>query len=251
MTHSTITLEVSGLPVTAAVIHNRLELPMRSLIAGTLGMHFAAQAKKLKRLAARFQVRQRDVVIGQRAGTEPCLPAHRLTAFLWTLTPRRPDVRDKLARLQDGWDSALLAWHGVKTDDIDGPGSWLARVVADASRAAKREADELRAEKNRLYAENIRLQQALAEATRPAMAYKIVDSAVAARWDQKAMSKETFLEMARLHDEGKTPTDIARELCCSRTTVSLFLVGKYNSGAAKLAMDALHRSGWRRRCVTS
>lgn len=240
MTHSTITLEVSGLPVTAAVIHNRLELPMRSLIAGTLGMHFAAQAKKLKRLAARFQVRQRDVAIGQRAGTEPCLPAHRLTAFLWTLTPRRPDVRDKLARLQDGWDSALLAWHGVKTDDIGGPGAWLARVVADASRAAKREADELRAE-------NGRLQQALAEAQASQKIYKVLPTPVSCRWDGKAKGDGVFLEIAKMNADGLNNAEIAKRTGCSRTTVSLFLDGKYRSGAAKSAWDTLHASGWKKR----
>lgn len=270
MTHSTIILEVAGLPVTAAVIHNRLEVPMRRLIVGTLGMNFGPQAKKLQRLAARFQVRPREVAIGDVSGREPCLPAHRLTAFLWTLAPRRPEIREKLVLLQDGFDTALLAWHGVKPDDIDGPGSWLARVVAGASRSAalaaedlraelaraRREADELRAaaalskrEADDLRTRQAGLQQAFAEATRPETDRQVMAKMIARRWVNKAMSKETFLEMARLNDAGNSPAEVARQLGCSRTAVSLFLDGKYNSANAKMAAEELVHSGWHRKAL--
>ena len=267
MTHSTFTLEVAGLPVTAAVIHNRLEVPIRRLIVGTLGMAFGPQAKKLKRLAARFQVRPREVAIGDVSGSEPCLPAHRLTAYLWTLAPRRPEIREKLGRLQDGFDTALLAWHGVNTDDIDGPGSWLARVVAGAPRAAalaaedlraelaraRREADELRAvaalaqrEADALRTQQAGLQQAFAEANTPETVHKLMAKMIARRWVNKAMPKETFLEMARLNAAGNSLADVARQLGCSRTAVSLFLDGKYNSANAKTATEELVNSGWHR-----
>ncbi len=247
MTHSTMTIEVAGLPVTAAVIHNRLEVPMRRLIVGTLGMNFGPQAKKLKRLAARFQVRPREVAIGDVSGSEPCLPAHRLTAFLWTLAPRRPEIREKLALLQDGFDTALLAWHGVKTDDIDGPGNWLARVVASASLSAKREADDLRAQLARsrqeaedLRVDHLRLQQRLTEATRPETASQGVGAARACRWiKHQPMTKETFLEMDRLYAAGNSLAEVARQLGCSRTAVSLFLDGKYKSNAAQEALSEL------------
>jgi regulator of replication initiation timing len=267
MTPSTLTLDVAGLPVTAAVIHHRLEVPMRCLIVDTLGMAFGPQAKKLKRLAARFQVRPREITIGDVSGSEPCLPAHRLTAYLWTLAPRRPEVREKLALLQDGFDTALLAWHGVNTDDLDGPGSWLARVVAGAPRSAALAAEDLRVELARtlrevnelqakvalsqreaddLRTQNAGLKQAFGEANTPQTVRKVMTRIAAGRWQKKAMSKETFLEMARLHDAGNSLTEIARQMGCSHTAVALFLDGKYNSANAQAAWKELIASGWLR-----
>lgn len=235
MSDSTLTLEVGGLPVTVAVIHHRLEVPMRRLLVDTLGMPFGPQARKLQRLAARFQVRLREVPSGTGVRPEPCLPAHRLTAYLWTLAPRRPEIREKLGRLQDGFDTALLAWHGVNPDEIDGPGNWLARVLASAPLLAQRKAEGLQAE-------NVRLRQALVEATRQETAAPGVEAARARRWvKHSAMTKETFLEMKRLAGAGNSLADIARQLRCSRTAVSLFLDGKYQSQAAQEALAELRR----------
>lgn len=230
MTPSMLTLDVDGVPVVAAVIHERLEVPMRSLIVGTLGMNYAPQKKRLKGLAQRCAVHLRDLAVG----SELCLPAHRLTPYLWTLAPRRPEIRAKLICLQDGWDTALLAWHGVEPDDVGGPGNWLARVLASAPRAAQREAEDLRADKARLQLDldDVRKQLAASEL----MAKRLETDPV--------MSKETFLEMARLHSAGKTNGEIARRFGCSPTSVSLFLNGKYTSAASDLAMAELRDSGW-------
>ena len=242
--NSIFTLDVAGLPVTATLTDNRLEIPMRTLLTRTLGMAYTPQGVKLAQWTDRLQIRRRKVC----GVVQPCLPAHRLTPFLWSLSPRRPETRAKLKRLQDGWDTALLAWHGVRTDEVDGPGAWLSRVIAEVSSTARHDLARLEARAVAAEQRAEALAGQLAAASRPVI--HVVDSPVQARWGAQASSEGDFLDMARLHDEGLTATEIAERFGCSRTKVSLFLDGKYASGAARTAWASLKEKGWSRRAVT-
>ena len=86
------------------------------------------------------------------------------------------------------------------------------------------------------------LKKKVAEAKRPIL--NVVDKPITARWEGNTTGANVFLEMARLNNDGLTNNQIAERLQRSRTMVSLFLDGKYQSGTAKDAWTKLKADGW-------
>lgn len=230
--HSLFAIEVAGEKVFAIEAFGRLFVPMRTLTESTLGMHWVGQAAKLDRLAGRWRVRTFIVVAASgKTSTQPCLRAHRLEAFLWSLRPGRQDVRDRLARIQDGWPEALLRHYGLESS-VDG--TTAAQIAERTSHPLKQRIAELKIKNARLETERGSIFQGVAKQ----------------RWEfqkNKVLQVDDFLAMAALIDEGATPTEVAVATGCSRPTVSRLIHGTLTTKAAQEALEILLARGWKPR----
>lgn len=241
MTHKSTALQIAGRTVRLVNVSNRLYVPMRFFVEETLDMNWGGQRKRLTLMAQRWKMAEL-LVAGQRKVTQqPCLPVGLLLPYLWLLRPSKPATIDLLERLRDGWEVALLSYLHFNGSELANTGSFM---TAEIERAML----PLIEDNARLKKEITTLKTQLTEKAKPTV--NVLSNPIGARNDQQTMGKETFLEMARLKTEGYSKAAIAQHLGCSRTTVSLFLDGKYQSGHAALAWDELQSSPRRSGRVT-
>lgn len=234
-THRANALQIGSTTVWVVWGAGRLYVPMRQLIDEVLQMTWSAQAAKLKAMQSTGAVRALDVRQSerQRPRQELCLRASRLSAYLAALRPTRARSKAALAHLREYWDEALIGHLKVDPGVFPERGGYLAPLLEDQQRLEQ----SLRSARERI----AELEQALKD--KPAEVVNVLASPIQARWG-KVMTKEKFIAMVELEAQGVTRADIARQMECSRTTVSLFLDGKYQAGAAKLARAELIAAGW-------
>jgi len=230
MSHKSTALQVAGRTVRLVVVNSRIYVPLRFLVEETLDMRWEGQRKRLAALAQRW--RMADLLVsGQRKmHQQPCLPAGMVLPFLWLLRPTKPEILTRLERLRDGWDAALMAYLKLDGSELANIGSFQ---IAEIERSTLP-----------LIAQITELEKRLAEArSGPVPPGRVMAEQ---RWKKESLNGDSFREMARLNDQGKTLAAIARILGCSRTTVSLFLAGKYKTGAAGKVFDELVGAGWKK-----
>lgn len=234
MTHKSTALQVAGRTVRLVFVNNRIYVPLRFLVEETLDMRWEGQRKRLGALAQRWRMADLLVAGQRKVLQQPCLPAGMVPPFLWLLRPTNPETLARLERLRDGWDSALMAYLKLDGSELANIGSFQ---IAEIERSTLP-----------LIAQIAELEKRLTEArsSQPAP-YQVMAKQ---RWKNEAINGDSFREMARLSDQGKTPTEIAGIVGCSRSTASLFLAGKYKTGAAGKVLDELVGAGWKIRRVT-
>ncbi len=228
MTHKSTALQIAGRTIRIVNVDNRLYVPMRFFVEDALDMHWSGQRKRLATLARRWKMADLLVAGQRKVVQQPCLPVGLVLPYLWLLRPTRPDTLALLERLRDGWDNALMAYLKFDGGELANTGSFLLAEIerATAPLIAQIEALEMR----------------LAKAQQPIL--NVVEKPINARWRGETMKASTFLEIARLNSEGKNNQEIADAVKMSRTTVSLFLDGKYKSGHAQEAWSELQATGW-------
>jgi len=234
MTHKSTALPVAGRTVRLVVVEHRLYVPLRFLIEETLDMRWEGQRKRLAALARRWKMADLLVAGQRKVLQQPCLPVGMVLPYLWLLRPTRPATLALLERLRDGWDAALMAYLKLDCSELANIGSFQLAEIERATLPLIARIGELK----KLLTE--------AKSSQPAP-YQVMAKQ---RWKNEAINGDSFREMARLSDEGKTPTEIAGIVGCSRSTASLFLSGKYRTGAAGKILDELLESGWKFRRVT-
>lgn len=241
MTHKSTALQIAGRTLRLVNVSDRLYVPMRFFVEETLDMNWGGQRKRLTVMAQRWKIADL-LVAGQRKVTQqPCLPVGLLLPYLWLLRPGKPATIDLLDRLRDGWEAALLSYLHFSGSELANTGSFM---TTEIERAMLPLIEDI----GRLKKENAQLKTQLGEKAKPTV--NVLSNPIGARGDQQTMEKETFLEMARLKTEGYSKAAIAQRLGCSRTTVSLFLDGKYQSGHAAFAWSELQSNPQYRACVT-
>jgi len=214
----------------------RMYVPLRSLFTLTLEAAWSSsRAKAVRQMETRLQLKTLTVAAASgRISMQPCLRASRLTAFLWTLRPGKPETRARLAALQDEWETALL--NRLKLNDTeldDAPVGAVADLVENARRPLLKELEVVRGD---LAKGGFR--------TGPDLTMR---DAALRRWGTqkgKALTTDDFLAMAEMGQEGSSPSEIAKAAGCSRTAVSLFLYGKLPTKAAVEAVKILKTRGW-------
>ncbi len=223
MTHQSTALQVAGRNVRLVNLDNRLYVPMRFLVEDTLGMDWSGQRKRLAGMTARWKMADLLVAGQRKVRQQPCLPVGMVLPYLWLLRPTRPDTLAQLESLRDAWDAALMAYLRADDSELVSIGSFL---MAEIEKVAL---------KHVARADALELALADAKKARPAPAQVMAKE----RWKSQSMDGNSFREIARLKEEGSSLSDIAKAVGCSRTTVSLFLAGKYRNGEAGKVFDEL------------
>lgn len=231
MTHKSTALQVAGRTVRLVVVDNRLYVPLRFLVEETLDMRWEGQRKRLAALGRRWRMADLLVAGQRKVVQQPCLPVGMVLPYLWLLRPTRPETQALLERLRDGWDAALMACLKLDGSELANIGSFQLAGIGRATLP--------------LLARIGELEKQLAEAGPPSLAAASL-ALTNARKNEAAAGADTFLEMARLNNDGRNNTEIAAALGISRTTVSLFLNGRYKTGGARDAWDKLAASRWRK-----
>lgn len=235
-THQMYPLPVGKQTVMAVDAFGRVYIPLRSLMTFTLDATWsAARAAAVTRMETRWGVKTLAVAAASgRIGIQPCLRAARLTAFLWTLRPGKPETQQKLAMLQDDWEAALLNHLKANAAELGNvPAGAVAALIENARRPLLQELEVVRGD--------------LAKAgfrTGPDLTMR---DAALRRWGNqknKTLTTDDFLAMAEMGKEGNSPSEIAKAAGCSRTAVSLFLHGKLPTKAAVEAVEILKNRGW-------
>lgn len=234
MTHKSIALPVAARTVRLVHLNNRLYVPLRFLVEETLDMNWGGQRKRLLAMAKRWKLADLLVSGKRRSVQQPCLPVALVTPYLWSLRPTRPETLAVLERLRDQWEPALFAYLCFDTSELANVGGFMIAEVERIMLPLVKEREDLRRQ--------------LAEAKRPTV--NILSAPVQAR-DRETTPAETFMEIARLNNEGMSNTDIARRVKVSRVMVSQFLNGKYATGHAKTAWAELASSGWKKTATSA
>lgn len=223
MTHKSTALQVAGRNVRLVNLNNRLYVPLRFLIE-ELDMSWSGQKKRLLGMTERWKLADLLVTGNRRSTQQPCLPVALVTPYLWSLRPHNPETRAALERLRDQWEPALFAYLRFGTGELANAGGFLIAEIERSLLPLVKKCEDLRRRVSEL------------EAARIQTASDLARSAARDRWGNKCANKAMLINVARMHADGKTKSDIAREVGVSRTTVSLFLSGKYKTAAADEAM---------------
>lgn len=235
MAHKSTALQIAGRVVRVVNVDNRLYVPLRFLVEETLDMRWEGQRKRLAALARRWKMADLLVSGQRKVLQQPCLPVGLVLPYLWLLRPTRPETLALLERVRDGWDGALMAYLLAEQSELASIGSFLVAEVEKIAGAWMAKSDTLEAE------------LAKAKKARPVPA----EAMARERWKNQSINGDSFREIARLNELGKTPTEIAKAVGCSRSTAALFLAGKYKTGVAEKVMDELLKSGLKIRRVTA
>lgn len=229
MTHKSTALQVAGRTVRLVNLNSRLYVPMRFLVEDTLGMRWDSQRKRLAGMAGRWKMADLLVAGNHKTVQQPCLLAALLLPYLWMIRPSRPEVFDRLERLRDRWEESLLAYLKFDGSELANTGGFMLAEIERAtlpliSRVAEMEAA-------------MTANEPTATAGR-ALAEK--------RW-KTPLTEADFLEIAARHDAGEINSKIAASIGVSRTSISLFLSGKYKTAEADAAMKKLSELGWKQK----
>jgi hypothetical protein len=218
MTHKSTALQVAGRTVRLVNLNNRLYVPMRFLVEDTLGMRWDGQRKRLAGMSARWRMADLLVTGNRKTVQQLCLPVGLLLPYLWMIRPSRPEVFEMLERLRDRWEESLLAYLKFDGSELANAGGFMLAEIERATLPLIARIDDLKR------------QAAAAEPPARTLAEK--------RW-KEPFGEADFLEMARRNRAGESKAAIADDMGCSRTTVSLFLSGKYRTPEAMSAMEKL------------
>lgn len=235
MIYQALYIPVAGSAIPVVWLHGSLMVATRSLVE-CLGMNWSAQAKKLEELAGRWQVH--TLSIRYRSGrtvTQHCLPAARVTAYLWSLRPIRPDTRRILTTMQNSWDAALRDFlGGPDISEKSASRIWTLqeelKLANERIQALERDLGHTGQQVAALACREMGLRSAaLTASTRKQRA----ERKPVVREPAPYRGADWWLALHRAVDDLGTVTAVAKRLGVSRTAISRTIHEDYPEGSTK------------------